>query len=143
MNPQTMQSSGYDNDTDSKPMFPASYPYSNIVAVAATGSSDQLAPFSNYGKKSVDIGAPGVKILSTVPESRYQDTLIDIGQIKVTWDGTSMASPFVSGALAAIWSSNSTLSSSEVIDMLLTSAKPVGPLTSKVATDGRLDLGTL
>lgn len=143
MNPQTMQSSGYDNDTDSKPMFPASYPYSNIVAVAATGNADQLAPFSNYGKKSVDIGAPGVKILSTVPESRYQDTLIDIGQIKVTWDGTSMASPFVSGALAAIWSSNRALSSSEVIEMLLTSAKPVGPLTSKVATDGRLDLGTL
>lgn len=143
VNPQTFQAIGYDNDIDAKPMVPASYPHENIVAVAALTSFDALAPFSNFGKRSVDLGAPGMKIMSTVPGNRYQDTLIDIGQLKITWDGTSMAAPFVSGALAAVWSSNRRLSAAEVIRKVLMSTKMSSSLVDKVVTDGRLELGDL
>jgi len=52
-------------DTDSSPYYPASYDLSNIISVAATDPDDNLAFFSNYGKISVDLGAPGVDSYST------------------------------------------------------------------------------
>ncbi len=55
------------NDNDSTPSYPASYDLPNIISVAATDHNDQLATFSNYGATSVDLAAPGVDILSTVP----------------------------------------------------------------------------
>ena len=54
-------------DNDAKPHYPSSYSASNIISVAATDQSDTLASFSNYGVTSVDIAAPGVSILSTLP----------------------------------------------------------------------------
>ena len=55
------------NDNDGKKLYPASYDLLNIISVAATNHFDNLAYFSNYGLSTVDIGAPGVNILSTVP----------------------------------------------------------------------------
>src|SRR4029077_6707311 len=75
--------SGTNNDTT--PEYPASYSATNIIAVAATDSSDLLASFSNFGPGSVHLGAPGVGILSTVPGGGYAQL-----------DGTSMATPHVS-----------------------------------------------
>lgn len=57
--------SGTDNDTS--PVYPASYDQPNIISVAATDQNDALASFSNYGKNSVDVAAPGVNIYSTIP----------------------------------------------------------------------------
>ena len=54
-------------DTDFVPHYPASYDSANIISVAATDQNDQLAAFSNFGSKSVDIGAPGINIYSTIP----------------------------------------------------------------------------
>lgn len=136
----TMTSAGFDNDNDAKPMVPASYDIENIVSVAALDDQDQLAKFSNWGHKSVKLGAPGVKILSTVPGNRYQDTIIELGTTKVTWDGTSMAAPFVAGALAVVWSENQTQTAAEVINTLLTKVTPASALKSKVATEGRLEM---
>lgn len=59
---------GTNNDTT--PFYPAAYTQPNIIAVAATTQSDALASFSNFGVTSVDIGAPGTSILSTVPPAR-------------------------------------------------------------------------
>lgn len=59
--------SGTDNDIS--PRYPASYNLDNIIAVTATDHNDNLASFSNYGVTSVDLGAPGVDILSTLPLS--------------------------------------------------------------------------
>lgn len=56
---------GYNADVT--PMYPAAYPATNVVSVAALDRNDALAPFSNRGATSVDIGAPGVSIASTVP----------------------------------------------------------------------------
>lgn len=131
---------GFDNDSDSKPMIPASYGISNIVSVAAMDSQDKLGAFSNWGKRTVNLAAPGVKVMSTVPGDKYQDTIIDIGPIKATWDGTSMAAPFVSGALAVIWSQNRSLSADEVKQKLLSQVAAVASVSDKVATGGRVDL---
>ena len=55
------------SDNDVTPFYPAAYPVPNLIAVAATDNTDSLAWFSNYGYTSVDVAAPGVYILSTVP----------------------------------------------------------------------------
>lgn len=133
---------GFDNDSDPKPMVPASFSISNIIAVAALDNADALAAFSNWGHKSVKVGAPGVKIFSTVPENKYQDTIVDLGQMKATWDGTSMAAPFVSGALAVLWSQKHEMSAHEVMNTLLAMVHPVDSLKTKIATGGRLDIAT-
>jgi subtilisin family serine protease len=64
------------SDNDSSPQYPAAYNLDNIVSVAATDSADKLASFSNYGAESVDVGAPGVAILSTVPGATYSATSV-------------------------------------------------------------------
>jgi subtilisin family serine protease len=55
------------SDNDSTPFYPAGYRLSNEIVVAATDQNDALASFSNYGTNTVDIGAPGVNILSLLP----------------------------------------------------------------------------
>ncbi len=52
-------------DADNSPHYPASYDLDNIISVAATDQNDQLAGFSNFGRSSVDVGAPGVNTYST------------------------------------------------------------------------------
>jgi subtilisin family serine protease len=55
------------NDSEIKPFYPASYDLPNIISVAATDQNDALCSFSNYGRTSVDVGAPGKSILSAMP----------------------------------------------------------------------------
>jgi subtilisin family serine protease len=55
------------NDNDTIPFYPANYRLSNMIVVAATDQNDALAFFSNYGTNTVDLGAPGVNILSLLP----------------------------------------------------------------------------
>ena len=96
-------------------------------AVASTwievGASDQLpndyllADFSNYGKKEVEVFAPGVDIYSTIPENKYEDN-----------SGTSMAAPVVAGMAAVIRSHFPQLSAVEVKQILMVSVRPYGKL---------------
>ena len=55
---------GIGDNNDTTPEYPASYNLPNIISVASTNQHDNLSAFSNYGVKSVDIGAPGENILS-------------------------------------------------------------------------------
>jgi subtilisin family serine protease len=55
------------SDIDTANHFPSDANVPNVIAVAATDSNDALASFSNYGRQSVDLGAPGVAVLSTIP----------------------------------------------------------------------------
>lgn len=69
--------------------YPAGYSLPNIISVAATDQNDRLASFSNFGVNTVHVTAPGVYILSTLPDDGYFN--------KDFWPGTSMAAPHVAG----------------------------------------------
>ncbi len=117
------------NDNDARPSYPASYKLDNIIAVAATDHRDNLASFSNYGLTSVDLGAPGVNIYSTVPSNSYKSL-----------NGTSMATPQVSGAITLLWAQCSKLSAAEVKKVILSSVDKVPALSGKTVTGGRLNV---
>ncbi len=134
---------GYDNDKDANPAYPASYDHETIISVAALNKFDKLGDFSNWGVKSVDIGAPGVAVYSTTVGSRYSDTVLDMGGFKVTWDGTSMATPHVAGAAALYWSANPEKNWQEVKEAILGSAKKINALSGKAVSEGKLDVNAL
>jgi thermitase len=77
------------NDGDSTVNYPAGY--AEVVSVAATDHNDQRASFSNTNG-DVEIAAPGVDVLSTIPGGQYSEL-----------SGTSMATPHVSGVTGVLW----------------------------------------
>lgn len=138
------QGKGYDNDTDAKPGYPASYDMENIISVAAIDENDQLGSFSNWGRNTVDIAAPGVKVFSTVPENKYQDTVLNIpGMIVATWDGTSMATPHVAGAAALYLSAHPNADWREMKQAIMSSVTPINAVRGKVVSDGKLNVQAL
>ncbi|MDE0840488.1 MAG: S8 family serine peptidase, partial [Kiritimatiellae bacterium] len=126
---------GNDND-GGNPAYPASYDLDNIIAVAATDANDGLAGFSNYGVTTVDLGAPGVGILSTTPTggSDLYAPLYDLS------DGTSMAAPHVAGAAAMIRAANATMGYAAVKARILETVDALPSLAGRVLTGGRLNL---
>ncbi|MNT62596.1 Alkaline elastase YaB precursor [compost metagenome] len=105
--------------------------------------NDNLGSFSNWGAKGVDIGAPGVKVYSTVVEQGYTDVVIDKYGFKATWDGTSMATPHVAGAAALYWSENPTKTWQDVKAAILGSAKKIPAMANKSVSGGKLDVDAL
>lgn len=134
---------GYNNDTDPKPAYPASYPHESIISVAALDVNDNFGSFSNWGIVSVDIGAPGVKVFSTTVGSEYSDIVIDKYGFRATWDGTSMATPHVAGAAALYWSLHPNKTWREVKAAILGSAKKIPAAHGKLVTEGKLDVNAL
>ncbi len=118
-------------NTDSSPSYPASLATDNIVSVAATTRTDTLASFSNYGSVTVDLGAPGDGIFSTVSTS---DTAY------ATYSGTSMATPHVAGVLALLVAQFPTESYSAIITRLLNGTDKIPALAGKTKSGGRLNL---
>jgi hypothetical protein len=118
------------NDNDATPTYPASYDLPNVVAVAATDSSDGIAYFSNYGQQSVDLGAPGVNIYSTWPGGGYQYL-----------SGTSMATPHVAGAAALLKARFPSATAVGLKALLLGTVDPDPALDGITTTGGRLDVG--
>ncbi|MGE0725573.1 MAG: S8 family serine peptidase, partial [Alphaproteobacteria bacterium] len=115
-------------DIDALPAYPAAYDAANVISVAATDDEDKLASFSNYGAVNADLAAPGVSILSTY-RGGYG-----------FMNGTSMATPHVTGAAALVWAENPSLTAVEVKQILLDTVDPLAALAGKVATGGRLNL---
>jgi subtilisin family serine protease len=103
-------------NTDSSPMYPAAYTNRGIVSVLASNQNDAGASFTNYGLASVDIAAPGVSTLSTVPSGSCK--LCDSSGYKLL-SGTSMAAPHVTGVLAALFQLNPALTPNEARDLVL------------------------
>lgn len=137
------QGVGYDNDTDPKPGVPASYDIDNIVSVAAVDSKDNLGSFSNWGLKTVHLGAPGVAIFSTTVLNHYSDTVVDVGGFTATWDGTSMATPHVAGAAALYWSAHPEKTYKDVKNALISSVTKIPALEGKSVSGGKLNVKAL
>lgn len=121
----------YGRNTDSSPHYPSSYASDNIVSVAATDSADRLASFSNFGPTSVDLGAPGVGILSSVASS---------DSAYASYSGTSMATPHVAGALAVLAAQFPQDNHSALIRRLLSATDPNPNLRGRTVSGGRLNL---
>jgi hypothetical protein len=118
-------------NVDKSPFQPAGYSakLDNVLTVAATDSKDKPASFTNYGKKTVHLAAPGVGILSTVPGNKYAKL-----------SGTSMAAPHVAGAAALVLSVYPDLDYKELKKRLVYSVDRVATLKKKVITGGRMNL---
>ncbi len=115
-------------DNDQTPHYPSSYNLGNVVSVAALNRNDQLASFSNYGAKSVNVAAPGEEILSTWLDHGFSEK-----------KGTSMATPFVAGVAALILSQNPRMSVDDLRAKLLKSVDPIPALKGKVSSGGRIN----
>lgn len=129
---------GVGDNNDSVANYPSNYECTNngtrgwdcVIAVAAINSTGGIAGFSNFGARTVDIGAPGVAINSSVPTNSY-----------ASYNGTSMATPHVSGATALYASINPTATARQIKDAILAAALPTPSLSGKTVTGGRLNVG--
>ncbi len=114
---------GTGNNNDRQPSYPSSLRQANIISVGAIDENDKRGSFSHYGKQSVDIGAPGVDVLSTAVNNQYK-----------SFSGTSMATPHVAGAAALIWAhtfsspSQNVAQMLKVRDMIYDNARPIPEL---------------
>lgn len=125
------------NSNSSNPHFPAAYELPNIISVAATDHNDQYASFSNHGAAWVDLAAPGVDILSTVPRASCplcSPTGYD------TASGTSMATPHIAGGAALLYAQFPTLTQEQVHQRLLAAIDPLTDRSKLTLTNGRLNL---
>jgi subtilisin family serine protease len=117
------------DNNDVTPHYPCNYSSANVVCVAASNASDQRTSFSNYGRTSVDLAAPGQSILSTFPGSSYEYA-----------GGTSMATPHVAGAAALVLADRPGLTTTELRRALLLGADAKASLDGLVATGARLNV---
>lgn len=120
------------SDNDTIGSYPANFDIENLVSVAATTSTEDLAYFSNIGATSVDIGAPGGNILSTYPNNRY-----------VYMSGTSMATPYVTGALALLLGNETNLTASKAVSRLYETGRDVASLSGSTITGRVVDMSRL
>ena len=121
---------------DSYPEYPAAFDLPNVISVAATDTSDLLLDFSNYGPRTVDLGAPGDEIYSTVPRQTSASGY-------APFSGTSMAAPHVSGAAALYLSRAPTATAQQMRDALLQSVDPLPSLAGKTVTGGRFNVARM
>jgi Subtilase family len=113
------------NDGNSGYGFPASY--DNVLSVGAVDESKTLAFFSNFNDR-VDLVAPGVDVLSTLPSNNCEICL-ETGQFTYgIVSGTSQATPYVSGIAALLWSYNTDLGVEMIYNALLNSAEDLGDI---------------
>ena len=118
-------------DTDTEPNYPSSFDLPNVVSVAATDASDRRAWFSSYGRRTVDLGAPGTNIYSTWPGRSYRYE-----------DGTSMATPHVSGAAALAKAAFPDATAVGLKALLLRTVDPNSALAASSTTGGRLNVNS-
>jgi subtilisin family serine protease len=125
--------SGVNNDASILRAIPASFPLPNILSVAAVDNTGFLADFSNYGATSVDVAAPGVSIVSTFPD--YDGNPAGYYYM----DGTSMASPHVTGIAAIVGAASPGLldSPTALKSLILDGAKAAGS-TAGLTVTGRI-----
>lgn len=115
------------SNNDQRASYPASYEVDNVISVASHTAQDVLSSFSNYGRRSVHVAAPGSNILSTTPNGEYK-----------VYSGTSMATPHVSGVIGLLLSNTGRLPVLEVRNRLMATTVPVAAYRKTTASGGRV-----
>ena len=126
--------SGTNNDATAS--YPSNYTVDNVIAVANITSTGALATSSQYGATTVDLGAPGSGIISTVPTSSKGKVVSGYA----SYTGTSMATPHVSGAAALYASTHPGSTAAQIKAAILNSVTPTASLAGKTVTGGRLNV---
>lgn len=120
--------SSYDTSIGTSTQTAASY--DGVIAVASITNTGAISSFSSYGATTVDIGAPGSAVTSSVPVDSY-----------ASYNGTSMATPHVTGAIALYASAQPQRPTAEALkNAILDSATPTVSLAGKTVTGGRLNV---
>lgn len=117
------------SNSDISPTYPAAYGFSRQINVAATDSFDAMAAFSVRGYRTVNIAAPGVGIVSSIPNNTYQ-----------SMDGTSMAAPMLSGAAALLWGAVPSATADQIKSSLLKAVDLSPGSEYQVSSRGRLNV---
>ncbi len=125
-------------NNDRTPFYPACYNtmsgagYDSVISVTALASNGSKPTWANYGATTVDLGAPGAGIVSTYPVDAY-----------ATADGTSMATPHVTGSVALYASTHPNATAAEIKQAILdaAAATPTSSLSGRTVTGGRLNIG--
>lgn len=119
----------YRRNIDTNPKYPASFDSDYLFTVASTTKRGSLSWFSNVGKISVDIAAPGSSVYSTTPNNSYG-----------TMSGTSMATPTTVGVAAEVLSHFPNLGPKELKKVLMDSVTKVDRFDKITVSAGRVDL---
>jgi len=120
---------GWDIDQDPRfRSYPSNWTLDNILSVLATDQNDNRCDFSFYGHASVDIGAPGIDILSTILGDNYQSLT-----------GTSQAAPHVAGVAALALGICPGLTSSQLKSLIINGADKKSALDDTCVSEGRLN----
>ena len=113
------------SNNDVVPTSPTNVVGENKISVAATLGDQALATFSNYGEKNVEVAAPGVGIISQIPQDGY-----------LAVSGTSQAAPYVAGVAGAIKDVNPKLGAREMKKIIMETVDVKAWLKGKVSTSG-------
>lgn len=138
---------------DTNLSYPTSYSCANVITVGASNETDNIwqepdddnvSKMSNYGEKSVDLFAPGYRILSTYPTAICDNAAIHKSYRCISYgyhvdSGTSLAAPFVTGVAALMLSINPNLPTHIVKDIILRSVDRIPSLQNYCVTGGRLN----
>jgi thermitase len=116
------------NNNDNRASYPASYQIDNVISVASHTAQDVLSSFSNFGRRTVHVAAPGTNILSTVPNGQYK-----------VFSGTSMATPHVSGLVGLLLAETGRLPVLELRERLMATTVPGAGYRQTTAAQGRVN----
>jgi thermitase len=108
------------SDNDTNPQYPANYNVPNVISVAAIDNQGRIARFSNYGRRTVHVGAPGVNVFSSVTGNGYD-----------SWSGTSMATPHVTGVAALLASNQPELTHVQLKERIIKTSRAVPGLKNR------------
>lgn len=101
-------------NNDKTEVYPANANFPNTITVAASGDKDEKPSWSNYGRRTVHVAAPGLNIMSTLPKNKYGNL-----------SGTSMATPLVAGLVAFLKAQDPSLTGRQVRALLQQTATKV------------------